>query len=62
MAFVIDTSSSMVNDISKVKDYIRRIVIEQQQARTGRAKYIVTTFADPCKYLTGFILVLSGPI
>ena len=46
MAFVIDTSSSMANDITQVKQYIRQLVNEQEKAGVS-AQYSVTTFADP---------------
>ena len=47
MAFVIDTSSSMANDMAQVKQYILELVLEQERAGV-KAEYTVTTFADPC--------------
>lgn len=46
MAFVIDTSSSMANDMAQVKQYILELVLEQERAGV-KAEYTVTTFADP---------------
>ena len=45
MAFVIDTSGSMANDMDHVKRYIRSLLVEQ--ARSGvPATYVVTPFAE----------------
>jgi hypothetical protein len=46
MAFVIDSSSSMANDLGHVRKYIRELLAEQQSSK-AEAVYIVTTFADP---------------
>ena len=45
MAFVIDTSSSMKNDMGKVREYIKQLMLEQKKAGVD-AEFIVTTFAD----------------
>ncbi|KAL5252819.1 hypothetical protein ACHWQZ_G015553 [Mnemiopsis leidyi] len=45
MAFVIDTSSSMQNDMGKVREYIKQLMLEQKKAGVD-AEFIVTTFAD----------------
>ena len=46
MAFVIDSSSSMANDLGHVKKYIRQLLVEQTRSGVD-ATYIVTTFSDP---------------
>ena len=46
MAFVIDSSSSMANDLGHVKKYITQLLVEQERAKAD-ATYVVTTFADP---------------
>jgi len=46
MAFVIDTSSSMENDMSHVREYIEQLLLEQERSGVS-AVYIVTTYADP---------------
>ncbi len=46
MAFVIDTSSSMENDMGHVREYINQLVVEQERSGAD-AVYVVTTFADP---------------
>ena len=51
MAFVIDTSSSMADDMAQVKSYIRELILEQEKSGV-QADYTVTTFADPCKFDT----------
>ena len=45
MAFVIDTSSSMKDDMKNVRAYIQQLILEQQKAGV-EAEFIVTTFAD----------------
>ena len=45
MAFVIDTSSSMKDDMTNVRKYIQELILEQQKAGV-KAEFIVTTFAD----------------
>ena len=45
MAFVIDTSSSMKDDMTNVRKYIQELILEQQKAGV-EAEFIVTTFAD----------------
>jgi len=46
MAFVIDSSSSMANDMGHVRKYISQLLVEQETSGAD-AVYIVTTFADP---------------
>lgn len=46
MSFVIDTSSSMANDIAQVREYIHLLIIEQENSGV-QVEYSVTTFADP---------------
>ena len=44
-AFVIDTSSSMANDMNYVRQYIEQILIEQTNSGI-KATYIVGTYAE----------------
>ncbi|KAL5246940.1 hypothetical protein ACHWQZ_G018971 [Mnemiopsis leidyi] len=46
MSFVIDSSSSMANDMGHVRTYIEQLLVEQERSGTD-ATFIVTTFADP---------------
>ena len=46
MAFVIDTSSSMANDMVHVIKYITQLLVEQERSGAD-ATFIVTTYADP---------------
>ena len=48
MAFIIDVSDSMSDDMDKVKQYID-LIMNEQVSKNVSATFIVTTFADPSK-------------